>query len=108
MEGVTCPFTLEDRGYFDADGYLTFLGRDGRVINKGGLTLSCTHVEQAILSVAGVADAVVLPVEEAARERTWEPALFFREYPGAAAKKLKDLLLPGEIPGYWLELDALP
>ena len=109
VEGVTCPFTLEDRGYFDADGYLTFLGRDGRVINKGGLTLSCTHVEQAILSVAGVADAVVLPVEEAARGENLGACVILQDLTlGQLRKKLKDLLLPGEIPGYWLELDALP
>ena len=59
-------------GYFDRDGYLIFQGRRGQVVNKGGLTVSCSRVEQALMKVPGVRDACVVPSGTKSGEKTWE------------------------------------
>lgn len=97
-------------GYFDKDGYLIFLGRRGQVINKGGLTISCSRVEQALLQVPGVRDACVVPIRDEKRGEdlgagvVLEPGITLPQ----VRKALRKNLLPGEIPGQWKQLDQLP
>ncbi|CDE94894.1 MULTISPECIES: AMP-binding protein [unclassified Acidaminococcus] len=110
VAGLSRPCTLKDMGYFDKDGYLIFLGRRGQVINKGGLTISCSRVEQALLQVPGVRDACVVPVRDEKRGEdlgagvVLEPGITLPQ----VRKALRKTLLPGEIPGRWEQLDQLP
>lgn len=110
VAGLPRPCTLEDMGYFDEDGYLIFLGRRGQVINKGGLTISCSRVEQALLQVPGVRDACVVPVRDEKRGEDLGAGVVLE--PGITLplvrKALRKTLLPGEIPGQWKQLDQLP
>ena len=110
VAGLPRPCTLEDMGYFDKDGYLIFLGRRGQVINKGGLTISCSRVEQALLQVPGVRDACVVPIRDEKRGEDLGAGVVLE--PGTTLpqvrKALRKTLLPGEIPGRWTEMEALP
>lgn len=110
VDGLPRPCTLEDMGYFDADGYLIFLGRQGQVVNKGGLTISCSRVEQALLQVPGVQDASVVSVQDSQRGEDLGAAVVLEQ--GMELKKvrqdLRQELLPGEIPGRWIRVEQLP
>ncbi len=110
VEGLTQPCTLQDRGYFDADGYLIFQGRQGQVVNKGGLTISCLRVEQAVQQVHGVLDAAVVPLEDKARGETLGAVVVLEKGVTlqTVRKALRNTLLPGELPGLWAAVAALP
>ncbi len=110
VEGLAQPCTLGDRGYFDEDGYLIFQGRAGQVINKGGFTLSCCRVEQALLQLTEIRDACVVPVKDEKRGEDLGAAVVLA--PGTTLqqvrKALREHLLSTEIPGYWKVIDELP
>ena len=110
VDGLPRPCTLEDMGYFDADGYLIFLGRRGQVVNKGGLTISCSRVEQALLQVPGVRDASVVPVKDPQRGEELGAAVVLEQGTemGKVRQSLRQDLLPGEIPGCWIRVEQLP
>ena len=110
VEGLDQPCTLGDRGYFDGDGYLIFQGRSGQVINKGGFTLSCCRVEQALLQTEGIADACVVPVQDEKRGEDLGAAVVLAKDATLqqVRRALRDQLLPTEIPGYWKVIDELP
>lgn len=110
VEGLEQPCTLGDRGYFDEDGYLLFQGRAGQVINKGGFTLSCCRVEQALLQLPEIRDACVVPVKDEKRGEDLGAALVLE--PGTTLQQvrqsLRQHLLPTEFPGYWKIVETLP
>lgn len=110
VEGLAQPCTLGDRGYFDEDGYLIFQGRAGQVINKGGFTLSCCRVEQALLQLTEIRDACVVPVKDEKRGEDLGAAVVLE--PGTTLqqvrKALRQQLLSTELPGYWKVVDELP
>lgn len=110
VEGLSQPCTLGDRGYFDEDGYLIFQGRSGQVVNKGGLTLSCCRVEQALLQTEGIDDACVVPVKDEKRGEDLGAAVVLAKDATLQQirRALREQLLPTEIPGYWKVIDALP
>lgn len=49
-----------DIGVFDEDGYLTITDRKADVIIRGGENISAVEVEETLLSIDGVAEAVVV------------------------------------------------
>ena len=51
-----------DNGYFDADGFLYFVGRQPHWLRRKGENLSAREVEEAIRTIDGVADAAVAAV----------------------------------------------
>ncbi len=108
--GLEQPCTIEDQGYFDPEGYLIFLGRKGQIVNKGGLTISCARVEQALLRVPEVLDAVVVPCRDEKRGQELGACVVLQQGTelGAVRKALRTYLLPGEIPGRWKQVAALP
>ena len=110
VEGLSQPCTLGDRGYFDEDGYLIFQGRSGQVVNKGGFTLSCCRVEQALLQTEGIADACVVPVKDEKRGEDLGAAVVLAKDATLQQirRALREQLLPTEIPGYWKVIDELP
>ncbi|MGW0246134.1 AMP-binding protein [Nocardia goodfellowii] len=67
-----------DVGTLDADGYLTITDRKSDVIIRGGENISAIEVEEVLLGIPGVAEAVVVAVPD---ERLGERA--------AAALRLK-------------------
>ncbi|SDZ97260.1 non-ribosomal peptide synthetase [Variovorax sp. YR216] len=56
-------FVTGDLGWFDADGYLYIVGRDGDTINRGGEKFAPFEIEQALLRLPAVAQAVAYPVQ---------------------------------------------
>jgi len=51
-----------DLGYMDAEGYLFIVGRIKDVINRGGEKVSPREVEEALLTIDAVSQAIVFPV----------------------------------------------
>lgn len=54
-----------DVGVLDADGYLTITDRKADVIIRGGENISALEVEEVLLEMPGVAEAVVVAVPDA-------------------------------------------
>jgi len=110
VAGITCPFTLRDRGYFNEAGYLIFQGREGDVVNKGGFKINCTKVANALRKVAEVENVVVLAYRQAERDK--EIAAFVVTQQALdkvqLRHKLSALLQPGEIPKRIIFVDNIP
>lgn len=53
-----------DIGYIDEEGFIYIAGRQGDVINVGGLKVAPTEVESAVLGYEGIADCIVIAVED--------------------------------------------
>lgn len=56
-------FHTGDLGWFDEDGFFFLAGRSKELINRGGEKISPFEVEQALLRLTGVAQAVAYPVD---------------------------------------------
>jgi acyl-CoA synthetase (AMP-forming)/AMP-acid ligase II len=54
-----------DVGILDEDGYLTITDRKSDIIIRGGENISALEVEEALLAMPGVAEAVVVAVADA-------------------------------------------
>ena len=110
VEGINCPYTLQDRGYFNSAGYLIFQGRAGDVVNKGGFKINCTRVLNVLLQIPGVQNAVVLPYGQKAKGA--EIAAFLvtaKELSQIEVRqKLKKLLQPAEIPKKFFLVKEIP
>ena len=56
-----------DLATMDARGFVTIVGRIKEMVRRSGENISATEVEQALLNLAGVAEAAVVPVPDALR-----------------------------------------
>ncbi|MFC9659590.1 AMP-binding protein [Nocardia sp. NPDC127606] len=78
-----------DIGILDDDGYLTIIDRKSDMIIRGGENISALEVEEILLTVPGVAEAVAVAVADPRLgERT---AAVLRLLPGHATPTLDDL-----------------
>jgi acyl-CoA synthetase len=78
-----------DIGMLDADGYLTIVDRKSDIIIRGGENISALEVEDVLLTMSGVAEAVVVSAPDA---RLGEhAAAVLRLKPGHAAPTLDDI-----------------
>ena len=67
-------FTVKDRGWMDADGYVYHGGRSDDVIISAGWTLSAIEIEQALLAHPDVREVAVVGIPDALRgqvPRAW-------------------------------------
>lgn len=87
IEGVACPFSVGDKGWFSSSGRLMFEGRGGAVINRGGYKLSVPLLEKKIQELDGVAEAVVMGQPDALRGE--EPVAFIQCEPGYTEPMIK-------------------
>lgn len=87
IEGVACPFSVGDKGWFSSSGRLMFEGRGGAVINRGGYKLSVPLLEKKIQELDGVAEAVVIGQSDALRGE--EPVAFIQCEPGYTETMIK-------------------
>lgn len=51
-------FATGDLGFLDSEGYLTLTGRSKEILNRAGLKISPREIDEALLDIEGVADAV--------------------------------------------------
>jgi acyl-CoA synthetase len=78
-----------DVGVLDADGYLTITDRKADVIIRGGENISAVEVEEVLLQMPGIAEAVVVAAPDAALgERV---AAVLRLRPGQTMPSLDDV-----------------
>ncbi|WP_280274988.1 AMP-binding protein [Nocardia wallacei] len=78
-----------DIGALDADGYLTITDRKSDMIIRGGENISALEVEEVLLTLPGVAEAIAVAVpDERLGERT---AAVLRLLPGHTAPSLDQL-----------------
>jgi fatty-acyl-CoA synthase len=54
-----------DRGFLDAEGYLTFVDRQKDMIITGGFNVSPSEVENVIADFGGIDEVAVIPVPDA-------------------------------------------
>ena len=87
IEGVDCPFSVGDKGWFSSSGRLMFEGRGGAVINRGGYKLSVPLLEKKIRELDGVAEAVVIGQPDALRGE--KPVAFIQCEPGYTETMIK-------------------
>ncbi|HWR81768.1 MAG TPA: o-succinylbenzoate--CoA ligase [Candidatus Deferrimicrobium sp.] len=69
-------FATGDMGALDADGYLAVFGRKDNMFISGGENIHPEEIEGALLSVTGIADALVVPIED--EQFGQRPAAFVR------------------------------
>lgn len=110
-------FLTDDAGRVEADGSLTVLGRLDDVITTGGVKVAPRTVEEALLALPAVGDAVVLAVPD--EEWGQRVAAVCVPAPAAAAapdrpgtdavrQALRDRLPPAALPRQLVWLDAVP
>lgn len=101
-----------DRGTFDEDGYLTIVGREKEMINRGGEMLAPREIEEQLRDHPDVRDAVVYGVdhptlgEEVAAAVVWAPGSTpdeqgLRSFVAAA-------LSPAKVPKRLRAIDSVP
>ena len=88
----------------------SFLGRKGDVVSIGGLTISCSKVENALLSLPYVSDAIVLSVADRKRDETMAAFLVLKEEKNQSAIRmdLKTRLMIQEMPRHLIICSELP
>ena len=97
-------FATGDLGAFDADGYLTVLGRKDNMFISGGENIQPEEIEQALLALPGITAAVVVPRREI--EFGARPVAFVRGKI-TSEEKLRAALRK-KLPAYKVPVEFLP
>lgn len=111
IEGITLPFSLKDRGFFDELGNLHFLGRSDDIGNLNGMKISLYKIETIL--------AKYLPIKEIAlkifQQNDMDILVAFITSENnlpinkvEAIKQLKPYLSEYEIPKKFINLKTLP
>jgi long-chain acyl-CoA synthetase len=56
VNGIEVPYSVNDTGYIDSDGYLFLLGRKEEIINKNGVKVNLLKIEQEIKMIKDIID----------------------------------------------------
>ncbi len=59
-EGITCPYSLSDRGYLDSEGRLYFEGRSDDIVLIRGRKVSLVRIENELESFDEIEEAAVI------------------------------------------------
>ncbi|MCC0716441.1 AMP-binding protein [Clostridioides sp. ES-S-0077-01] len=107
---ATKPYSVNDIGYFDDDGYLIFEGRNDDIVNIGGFKVSYTKVENEVKKIPQIENAVVLPYSDSIRGS--QIALFVTIIDKITKKdlltKMRENLIKNEIPRKVIFLSSFP
>lgn len=110
VSGIEIPFTVKDTGCLNEKGELIFRGRREAWINKGGVKISITRIENALLKVPGIREAAVLRCKD--DRRGDDLAAFLVKYPDAGEREIRQSLRRHlkavEVPSYVFFLKELP
>ncbi len=109
VEGIELPFSLKDRGYFDAQGRLHFLGRTDDICSVNGRKVSAVKVAAALTELAQIEEAAVLSLHA-------DDADILTAFVGAAReyskqqliRMLRDKLEDYEMPKQFIFMRRLP
>jgi long-chain acyl-CoA synthetase len=66
--GITCPYTLKDKGYLDKNGNLYFDGRSDDIIGIHGRKISLHHIENELNRLPEVKESAVIARKENERD----------------------------------------
>ncbi|MFL8675298.1 AMP-binding protein [Clostridioides sp. GD02404] len=107
---ATRPYSVNDVGYFDDDGYLIFEGRNDDIVNIGGFKVSSTKVENEVKKIPQIENTVVLPYSDSIRGS--QIALFVTIIDKITKKdlliKMRENLIKNEIPRKVIFLNSFP
>lgn len=107
---ATKPYSVNDIGYYDNDGYLIFEGRSDDILNIGGFKVSSTKIENEVKKIPQIEDAIVLPYSDTIRGN--QIVLFVITIDKITKKdlliKMKDNLMKNEIPKKIIFLNSFP
>ncbi len=101
-----------DIGYFDDDGFLYILGREGDVINVGGIKVSAKEIEDKAILLPEIEDCAVIPIPDAIS--TQAPKLFVQIKDGAVfdEKEIRAFLAQYfetyKLPRVITQIDSIP
>ncbi len=110
VEGISCPYTLSDKGAMDASGNLYFLGRSDDILLHRGHKVSAMKVENLLEGIAGVEEAAVCMAESS----HWKEAQIVAYLIANSLTEqevlaiLRDRLQRYELPKRIFFVDALP
>ena len=93
-----------DMGYVDADGYLYVTGRKKNIIIRNGNNLSPRRIEEALLALPGIREAVVVGLQD--EQQGEVPVAMLVADSEAAAPEPK--LNKNELPVCYHYVDAIP
>jgi long-chain acyl-CoA synthetase len=110
VEGMKSPCTVYDVGYIDEDGYLIFDGRKDNVINKGGIKISGTKIENEIRKINEVSDVAVIGYNHNKKGNEISAYIVLNKEITKAdiIQKLKSSLMDIEIPKKIIFVDDIP
>ena len=104
VEGIENPATVGDMGFVNSSGELIFLGRGEDFINRGGVKIFASTVEEKLLTIDGVNQAAVVKVHDKIRGEN-----FVAYIVGRADKKIiRQALEPAELPREIIFVESLP
>ena len=103
-ENIPNPATVGDCGFINSDGDLIFLGRDEDFINRGGVKVFASAIEQKISAIDGVKAAAVVKISDNLRGEN-----FLAYVVGDLDKKIiRQALNPAESPKDIIFVKELP
>ena len=101
-----------DIGYIDSEGFIYILGRQGDVINVGGLKVAPAEVEDAALRHPSVAECICVPVDDKITGKAVKLCVVVKQGSGLDTKELRSYLSTRlenfKLPKYIVEIDAVP
>lgn len=84
-------FRTGDQGYLDDDGYLFLTGRLKEIINRGGETIAPREIDEVLLAVDGVRQAVAFAVPDHALGEEVAAAVVLEDGASLDERELQDL-----------------
>ena len=102
--GIENPATVGDAGFINAHGDLIFLGRGEDFINRGGVKIFASAVEQKLLTIDGVEAVAVIKIGDKTRGENFAAYIV-----GNIDKKIiRQALTPAESPREIIFVPSLP
>ena len=103
-ENIPNPATVGDCGFINSDGDLIFLGRGEDFINRGGVKVFASAIEQKLTAIDGVKAAAVVKIKDNLRGEN-----FLAYVVGDLDKKIiRQALTPAESPKEIIFVKELP
>lgn len=107
LDGI---FRTADRVALTVDGTFAHLGRVDDVVKVGGRRVALSHLEDRLLSLPGIQDAIVIAVPDAGQRNTLLMAALVA--PSWSAERIREALMkwfdPTSLPKRFVFVDALP